>query len=280
MREMQKKKLNIGIALWNLNAKNLAEKIDKIAGWGFNCVSFLGGYFEDEFAADIAARIKKHGLKVTFHLSFFGKNKERALRELDGRIERITTLLKTGKIKRNAKCICFDPAYFYKNKTVSIDYETTIAALKKLDGKVPGIKIGVENWILNSPAQEMRRIKTGIGGAKSGMLLDLGHLNIAFRQGLIKELDYLSYFKALPFKIIELHIHDNDGETDLHLPPGRGNTEFKKIFKALKESVRLSKNVILTFEIKPRLKDIKITDRKKMDEVLRSKKLIERLYQK
>ena len=275
---MQKKKPNIGIALWNLNAKNLAEKSDRIAGWGFNCVSFLGGYFEDEFAADIASRIKKHGLKVTFHLSFFGKNKERALRELDGRIERITTLLKNGGIRRNAKCICFDPAYFYKNKTVSIDFETTIAALKKLDGKVPGIKIGVENWILNSPVQEMARIKAGVGRAKTGMLLDLGHLNIAFRQGLIKEADYLSYFKALPFKIIELHVHDNDGKTDLHLPPGRGNTEFAKIFKALKASGKLAKNVILTFEIKPRMKDIKIADKRKMNEVLRSKRLIERLY--
>ena len=275
---MKTKKLNIGIALWNLNAKNLAEKIDRIAGWGFNCVSFLGGYFEEEFAADIAARIKKHGLKVTFHLSFFGKNKKRALRELDGRIERITTLLKNGRIKRNAKCICFDPAYFYRNKAVSIDYDTTIAALRKLDGRTPGIKIGVENWTLNSPSAEMKRIKKGVGRAKTGMLLDLGHLNIAFRQGLIKEPDYLSYFKALPFKIIELHIHDNDGKTDLHLPPGAGNTEFAKIFKALKASGKLAKGVILTFEIKPRMKDIKISDKKKMRGVLSSKRLIERLF--
>jgi len=275
---MKKRNINIGIALWNLNAKNLAEKVDRIAGWGFNCVSFLGGYFEDEFAEEITSRIKKHGLKVTFHLSFFGKNREKALKELDPRIERILGLLYKGGITKNAKVICFDPAYFYHKKVVTIDYDTTIKALKKLGGKIPGIKIGVENWTLNSPVKEMQRIKEGVGDAKVGMLLDLGHLNIAFKKGLIEEKDYLSYFKALPFKIIEIHIHDNDGETDQHLPPGRGNTEYAEIFKALKASGNLAKDVILTFEIKPNMKDIKITDRNKMDEVLRSKIMIERLY--
>jgi len=274
-----KQDINIGIALWNLNAKNLAEKIARISDWGFNCVSFLGGYFEDEFVEGIAKIIRDRKLKVTFHLSFFGKNKERALKDLRKRIARIRKILKDGRIEKNAKYICFDPAYFYSRETkeVTIDYDTTIKALRWVDGKMKGMNFGVENWTLNSASEDMKRIKKGIGKAKTGMLLDLGHLNIAKRKGIIKEKSYLEYFKALPFKIIEIHVHDNDGETDLHYPPGAGNTEYREIFKALKASGKTNKDTIVTFEIIPKMKSMKISDRKKMAVVLKAKKMIERL---
>jgi len=53
---------------------------------------------------------------------------------------------------------------------------------------------------------------------------------------------YLSIEKSLVMRIKELkdlivhvHVHDNDGLNDLHLPPTFGKINFIKIFNALKE---------------------------------------------
>ena len=44
--------------------------------------------------------------------------------------------------------------------------------------------------------------------------------------------------KMLPYTV-NCHLHDNDGMTDQHLKPGRGNVNWKSIVKQLKHAPRL-----------------------------------------
>ncbi|WP_373419521.1 hypothetical protein [Sporanaerobacter sp. PP17-6a] len=55
------------------------------------------------------------------------------------------------------------------------------------------------------------------------MLFDIGHYQLGVRKNLEDFIDF----------IIGIHIHDNDGENDLHLEVGKGIIEFKEIFSQL-----------------------------------------------
>jgi len=63
------------------------------------------------------------------------------------------------------------------------------------------------------------------------MTLDTGHAHIEDKVG-TKIFDFIRRF---PDRIYHVHMHDNLGKDDNHLPIGAGNIEFPKIVKALKE---------------------------------------------
>ncbi len=68
-----------------------------------------------------------------------------------------------------------------------------------------------------------------------GMTLDVGHLNIAKKQGftdkdLIKEIEQISKY------VKHVHLTDNFGFSDSHLPPGMGNVPFKEILEKLEKA--------------------------------------------
>jgi sugar phosphate isomerase/epimerase len=61
-----------------------------------------------------------------------------------------------------------------------------------------------------------------------GVCIDVGHLNI-YSRAPIEE-----WFTAFKDRLLEVHIHDNDGRTDAHLPVGEGSVDFSKVFELLK----------------------------------------------
>jgi len=74
------------------------------------------------------------------------------------------------------------------------------------------------------------REKSGFPGLK--FCLDTGHYNLAGNQsGLLSE---------IAPDIRELHIHDNDGDKDSHLVPGRGSIDWKGLFALTGRGERLN----------------------------------------
>ncbi|MFH1503145.1 MAG: sugar phosphate isomerase/epimerase [Candidatus Diapherotrites archaeon] len=68
-----------------------------------------------------------------------------------------------------------------------------------------------------------------------GMTLDVGHLNISKKQGftdkdLLKEMEQISKY------VKHVHLTDNFGFSDSHLPPGMGNVPFKEILEKLEKA--------------------------------------------
>ncbi len=68
-------------------------------------------------------------------------------------------------------------------------------------------------------AEDMRQMLEGL---KIGMCLDIGHANTT---GQIQD------FLELGDKIINIHVHDNNGDRDSHLPIGQGNIDFSVLRK-------------------------------------------------
>jgi len=90
--------------------------------------------------------------------------------------------------------------------------------------------------------------------------LDIAHAFIEGGMGRIKA--YLTRFND---KLVHIHIHDNHGELDEHLPLGAGSIDFKKVVRWLKE-IEYSRTI--TFEVFTSYKD-----------AARSKELFKKLWQ-
>ncbi|OPY20993.1 MAG: fructoselysine 3-epimerase [Methanomethylovorans sp. PtaU1.Bin093] len=94
-----------------------------------------------------------------------------------------------------------------------------------------GITIAVENMpempkIFGKYPDEMLRTLEEVNRDNVGMTLDIGHANTV---GVVDE-----FLEKCKDQILHMHIHDNHGKSDEHLPLGRGTVQWKKIMESLK----------------------------------------------
>ena len=67
-----------------------------------------------------------------------------------------------------------------------------------------------------------RRLARALEGARLGLLLDLGHLHVMSQNA-------AADIAALPLPVHEVHVSDNSGKTDEHMPLGKGNLPIDEI---------------------------------------------------
>jgi sugar phosphate isomerase/epimerase len=85
--------------------------------------------------------------------------------------------------------------------------------------------------------EQYRTIIDNLNSPMVKAILDTGHVNL-------KRMPMERLIKRLGHRLGSLHIHDNQGDDDWHLPLGQGSINFKLIFKAL-EGIRFNGTVIL-----------------------------------
>lgn len=90
-----------------------------------------------------------------------------------------------------------------------------------------GVKIAIENIFEDNPAN-LRLLMKEMSSDNFGICFDTGHCNLFSSVTLGKWLDDL-----MPH-IIELHLHDNNGSADQHMPIGDGTFDFRTLFDSLK----------------------------------------------
>ncbi len=70
-----------------------------------------------------------------------------------------------------------------------------------------------------------------------GITLDIGHLYLSAQDRSGNEEKWISHvIEMLKEKLVNIHIHDNRGNSDDHMPPGQGDIDFKPIIRTLKEN--------------------------------------------
>lgn len=111
---------------------------------------------------------------------------------------------------------------------------TNLASLRELCEFAAdfGILIAVENMpdypkIFGKYPEEMSEMLEAIGSHNVGFTFDVGHANTV---GLTDE-----FLEVLGGRISHVHIHDNGGERDEHLPLGDGTVDWKSVLEKLSD---------------------------------------------
>jgi sugar phosphate isomerase/epimerase len=127
------------------------------------------------------------------------------------------------------------PIFHFDGNFVEKLIELNVSSIRELAGEAEeyGVKIAVENGPLNDPTfltiADHLRIISEVSRDNVGVCIDVGHANVGMK---LKPADVLRQVGSLTWA---LHLHDNDGAGDQHLPPGRGNIDWADVVKALKE---------------------------------------------
>jgi len=113
-------------------------------------------------------------------------------------------------------------------------YQTNLASLAEICDFAAdfGILVAVENMpdfpkIFGKYPDEMQEMLGAVGSHNVGFTFDVGHANTV---GLIDE-----FLDQLGDRISHVHIHDNMGEKDEHLPLGEGTVDWKSVMEKLSD---------------------------------------------
>ena len=99
-----------------------------------------------------------------------------------------------------------------------------------------GTRLAIENIFEDEPGG-LRLLMEGLDTSVAGICLDAGHFNLFSR------LPLSAWMEAIGQYVIELHLHDNNGDKDAHMPPGDGTFDFRELFSLLQ-----GREVIRTIE--------------------------------
>lgn len=102
-----------------------------------------------------------------------------------------------------------------------------------------GVMVAIENIFEEGPGT-LKMLMDGLGTKDAGICFDVGHFNLFTRFTLKDWIDAIGQF------IVELHLHDNLGDVDSHMPPGDGNIDFESLFSLLDSK----KDILWTIEAK------------------------------
>lgn len=170
------------------------------------------------------------GLKVTLHAPFMdlrpGALDETIRRASIDRLKQVFDLVPYFHPLRIVCHPCFDSRYY-----VSCDeewLETSAATWLELIELIRGTEsiIALENVYEREPSI-LRRLFERLSSDRVCFCLDTGHFNVFARTALNVWLAELGQYLG------HLHLHDNHGKFDEHLPVGNGTFPFAELFQTL-----------------------------------------------
>ncbi len=106
--------------------------------------------------------------------------------------------------------------------------EITKESVQRIDSSIGGldIKVGVENMpdMIVTTCRKVQDLLHVIEGTEIGICFDVGHANTTGE---------IENFLQLTDKFVNVHLHDNDGKSDHHMPPGEGTVDFEAVLGGL-----------------------------------------------
>ncbi|MBC7236976.1 MAG: sugar phosphate isomerase/epimerase [Chloroflexi bacterium] len=221
--------MRASITAWNVQAPSLEHKMQAFAALGFDGVAFLHrvpAVSTDGQGDRLGELLFTWGLEALVHGAV--GNAGRGIRAVREHIEAVARFqAETGRVW----AMTFDPGYRRQGRNaVLYDADRTARVLElALRRLAPlGVRVGLENWTINTSVGCFERLAERLGDPALGVLLDLGHLHIACCSGLLEDTPE-QYIRALPLPIWELHVHDNNGLKDQHRPLGRGTLDVERM---------------------------------------------------
>jgi sugar phosphate isomerase/epimerase len=194
--------------------------------------------------ADVAEVLHRHGLTVTLHAPFVdlsAGSTDRAIRAVTRkRFEELLRLVPIFSPRTVVAHAGYDWRRYEYFRGTWLDNSAAFWAEVAEGLERSGSQLMLENVYEHGPG-EMRELFERLRPGKVGLCLDCGHLTAFGRTPLDEWLHVLGPF------IGQLHLHDNQGQRDEHLPLGRGVIDFSRLFAYLKTERR--QPPVMTLEI-------------------------------
>ncbi|MCK9229665.1 MAG: sugar phosphate isomerase/epimerase [Syntrophales bacterium] len=204
---------------------------------GFDCFA-LDGYSREHFR-ETAKILQDAGLEITFHAPFYdlrpGALDEKIREVTAARLAQVFDLVPFFNPRSVVCHAAFDRRYYVSNEEAWLENSIrTWTPLVRRAGEL-GTSLMLENVYEDRPDElkvllEYLKDVTGDGQAPVGLCFDTGHWN-AFSLSSLEV-----WMAALGPCIGQIHLHDNDGSGDQHLPVGEGTFPFQRFMDALKKA--------------------------------------------
>ncbi len=208
----------------------------EIISAGIGVEIFLSEFNFEPYSCEAIEQLKEIGKNAPFltcHTNLFRCD----LDKLKAEIEMVAGF--SGSI------LVIHPATFGFEKCDNPPSAYTLKNICKLASD-SGVTLAFENSGRTGMAM-MRRAIDYIGSdclsIGMGICIDTGHANRSMENDGFSAQDYLREFRDL---VVEVHINDNWGKEDLHLPPGRGNIDWNAV---IPELYALNKDAAICIEL-------------------------------
>ncbi len=179
---------------------------------------------------EVVALLRERNIPVTVHAPFW----DLCPGSVDPLVRKVTLLrlhrtLDLCEDLRPIHVVChtgFDPRHHREHEREFIErslplWEAVVKRAERL-----GCTVVLENVWEETPMMH-RTIFSRLPSPSLGFCLDVGHHHCFARAPLGEWIDVLHGY------LREIHLHDNDGREDRHLPPGAGTVDFSLLFSRL-----------------------------------------------
>lgn len=207
---------------------------------GFDFIEILSEwphYLTQDNLALFRETLDSYGMKATVHAPFSDVN----IASFNERIRKASLEIIRGTLELSAEldalAVTIHPGHCspvsVKNRREYLEIHRE--SLRKIArwSEEYGVKVGVENMprfpILD--AQDCDRLAEIIEGVEIGVTFDVGHLNTTTR-------DFDRFIELFGGRIVHIHLHDNSGERDEHLPVGDGTVPWRRVLPKLPDVTR------------------------------------------
>ncbi len=237
----------------NFPVKPVIEEIDRIAALGFNYLELAmdppKAHHTDirQHQREIMTALKKHKMGLVCHLPTFVYTADLSDRIRQASVDEVTASLEAAAELHPQKVV-LHPGYIGGLGTyvmeMSIDY--AMQSLDQIMGTADrlGIPICIENMFPKYPgwieADNFNRILEKFPSIM--LTLDIAHAHIGSKS----EKRALRFMTVYPDRIHHVHVSDNFGKEDSHLPIGAGNIRYREMIKGLK---KIGYNRTITVEV-------------------------------
>ncbi|RJO66535.1 MAG: sugar phosphate isomerase/epimerase [Myxococcales bacterium] len=184
--------------------------------------------------ADKLARLKRgYDPPTTLHGPVYGwdpASKDGAIRELAWR--RLKADFEIAALI-DPETIVFHSSYNHYQYGFIQDYwiETTADFYRRALAELPGkARLAIEN-IYDTDPEPLCKMIAAVDDPRLGHCFDIGHFTM-FQKNYAAD----RWLAAFAGKLYHLHVHDNRGREDLHLPPGQGSIDYRPLIAVLEKT--------------------------------------------
>ena len=187
---------------------------------------------QDAQARHLAESLRHHNLEITFHAPFMDLSPggvDRRVKEVT--LDRFTKVIELARLYQ-PKTIVFHPGYetWKFDGNVKLWLESSLQTWTPLvdEAKARGLTLAIENVYEDTP-DSLVALFNEINSPHFRFCFDTGHHHVFSKAPLAV------WFQGLAEYLCEVHLHDNHGQSDEHLPMGEGDFDFDTFFNLLSE---------------------------------------------